>query len=89
MHVAFPKDTFDKLINYISTKPFNEVENLINELKATVRPVNVVEPEPLKEPPKEVGDGENVQSTTPESGQSETSTEGGIQGVQEEPQNVS
>lgn len=83
MHVAFPKDTFDKLVNYLGSKPFNEVENLINELKATIQPVTITAPEP----PKEEGDAENhVQSNEPEITQSETATEGGQQDQGEEPQ---
>ena len=79
MHVAFPKDTFDKLVNYLGSKPFNEVENLINELKATVKPVNITEP--VKE-----GVDENVLSTQAESGQSQTQDEGGQPNQSQEPE---
>lgn len=94
MHVAFPTDTFNKLIAYLGNKPFNEVEDLMTELKAKIQPVEVnfpPKPETLTpEPIKEGGDGDNVLSTQTESQQeTQPSQEGGIQGVQEEPQSSS
>lgn len=86
MHVATPRETFDKLIDYLGTKPFNEVETLINELKVTVRPVNLVTPEPLKETPKEEGDS-HFQSNEAQSGQGQAQDEGGQQSVSQESQN--
>lgn len=85
MHVAFPQETFNKLVTYLGNKPFNEVENLINELKATVKPVNIT----TTEPPKEEGDAENVQSNEPEITQSETTAEGGNKIKVKNPKTVS
>lgn len=88
MHIAFPQDTFDKLITYLGNKPFNEVEDLINEIKAKIQPVEVNFPQP--EPSTKEGVDEIVQSTETESIQeTQPSQEGGIQGVQEESQAAS
>lgn len=63
MNVALPKSTFDNLINYLSKCPFIEVENLVNELRANVKPITITPP-PV-ETPKEVVD--DVQSESNES----------------------
>lgn len=55
MNVSLPKDTFDRLVFYLSKCPFGEVENLVNELRVTVKAV--------VEPSKEGGDVSNVQSS--------------------------
>lgn len=60
MDVIVPRNTFDKLINYLSKCPFGEVENLVSELRAYVRPL----PPTLQgQPQAEGGDVSDVQST--------------------------
>lgn len=66
MDAIIPRNTFDRLVNYLSKCPFGEVENIINELRATVQPVPFpapgVPPKP-DQPQAEGGDVSDVQST--------------------------
>lgn len=36
---VIPPQTMDSVLKYLAVKPWNEVENIINQIKATVKPI--------------------------------------------------
>lgn len=52
MHFLIQKELGDKIYNYLVTKPFSEVEELVNGLR-NIPPANIVDPEPDPVPAKD------------------------------------
>lgn len=83
MNYALSEEVLNQILEYLKKCPYHEVAPIIDAIKASAKSVNLITPEPIVKG----GDGENVLSSQTESQvETQSSQEGGIQSVQEEPQ---
>ena len=61
-YIGFTPELFQKLITYLGTRPFNEVENLFVEVRNNIKALDVPDATEQQEQSKEGAD-DNVQST--------------------------
>lgn len=74
MHYAFTEETINEVLAYLGTRPFNEVSELFNKIKAGATPVSINQPVIEPTTPEIPVESQNL---TPE-----PTTEGGINNVQ-------
>jgi hypothetical protein len=82
MNFALSEEVLNQILEYLKKCPYHEVASIIDNIKTTVKSVNLITPESITE-----GGGDSVQSTQTESQvQTESSQEGGAPDQSQESQ---